>query len=421
MSETTRNDGSASGTADDTAGGPAGGPADGSAADGPVHRRTRVGRRSRRPKWRWRWPVRLGVVAVVVVAGLVIADHVDLNEYVLTPGDAQAVDPLVTVPAGMGHKVHGAVLLTDVYVTQVTALSYLRWRLDGNAQLVPATTLLGPGTPATEMLTQGYLDMAQSQDAAKAAALTRLGYSVTERTAGTLIYGVQPGSPASRVLHVGQVVTAVGGTPTPDVCAFIGALAPLRPGTVVDLTVHQDRVTSDARQIPGAVVQRHVRLTSWPRSVQEPSTTTCPGNIPASHAYLGVQVETQKAFDYPFPVSIRTSTIGGPSAGLAMTLGIIDTLDGGHLTGGQRVAATGTIDPRGDVGDVGGVPQKTVAVEQAGATVFFVPSDEKSTAVAKATPSLHVYGVTSLGQVLSILHRLGGTVPPSHQVSAGAS
>ena len=94
-----------------------------------------------------------------------------------------------------------------------------------------------------------------------------------------------------------------------------------------------------------------------------------------------------------------------------MTLGIIDTLGGGHLTGGRTVAATGTITPAGNVGEVGGVPQKTVAVEAAGATVFFVPAAQVATARSKAVPSLRVFGVRTLAQVLAILHRLGGTVP----------
>ncbi len=73
---------------------------------------------------------------------------------------------------------------------------------------------------------------------------------------------------------------------------------------------------------------------------------------------------------------MHTQDIGGPSAGLAMTLGIIDKLSSGRLTGNRIVAATGTIDQYGNVGDVGGVAEKTIAVERAGATIFFVPSVE---------------------------------------------
>jgi PDZ domain-containing protein len=124
-----------------------------------------------------------------------------------------------------------------------------------------------------------------------------------------------------------------------------------------------------------------------------------------------VDVETQQDFTYPFPVAINTTDIGGPSAGLAMTLGIMDKLSTGDLTGRHVVAATGTIDASGDVGDVGGVAQKTIAVERAGATVFFVPPEEYSVARSKATSSLHVYSVSTLDQALHILRSLGGSVP----------
>jgi PDZ domain-containing protein len=94
-----------------------------------------------------------------------------------------------------------------------------------------------------------------------------------------------------------------------------------------------------------------------------------------------------------------------------MTLGIMDKLSSGRLTGNRIVAATGTIDQHGNVGDVGGVAEKTIAVEQAGATVFFVPRVEYGAAESKATPQLHVYAVNNLDQVLRILKGLGGKVP----------
>ena len=126
---------------------------------------------------------------------------------------------------------------------------------------------------------------------------------------------------------------------------------------------------------------------------------------------LGIDPQTQLDWHFPVDVTVHTQDIGGPSAGLAMTLGIMDKLSSGRLTGRRIVAATGTIDQHGNVGDVGGVAEKTIAVERAGATVFFVPSVELGAAESKATPQLHVYAVDNLNQVLRILKRLGGSVP----------
>jgi PDZ domain-containing protein len=107
-------------------------------------------------------------------------------------------------------------------------------------------------------------------------------------------------------------------------------------------------------------------------------------------------------------VSVNVNNIGGPSAGLAFTLGLLDTLSGGNLTGGRTISATGTICANGSVGDIGGLPQKTVAVENAHATVFLVPADQVNQAKQKATSSLHVFGVSTLAQALQDLESLGG-------------
>jgi PDZ domain-containing protein len=75
------------------------------------------------------------------------------------------------------------------------------------------------------------------------------------------------------------------------------------------------------------------------------------------------------------------------------------------------VAATGTIDQNGNVGDVGGVAEKTIAVENAGAHYFIVPQVEVATAKANASPGLHIIGVTTLHQALQALQRIGGAKP----------
>lgn len=360
---------------------------------------------------RRRWPFALAVVAIVLLVLVVVASRIDLNYYAITPGHAQPVGPLVKVPPGRAHRIDGPILLTDVYETRVSLLDYLPDKLDGDAQVLPSSEVLGPYTPPGQLTAEGYLEMSQAQAAAKAAAFTRLGYHVPERDVGTLIFGVVPGSPASAVLKVGQIVTAVDGTPTPGVCAFVGALDDFGPGHTVRLSVEQSTVTTQAVLKPGRTVVESLRLARRPASVGPATPTGCPGAPKASNGFLGVQIETQQDFTYPFPVSVDTSDIGGPSAGLAMTLSIIDKLSNGHVTGGRTVAATGTIDAQGVVGAVGGVAEKTIAVERAGATVFLVPPLEYATAQSKDIPSLHIYKVSTLDQALSILRGLGGHVP----------
>lgn len=85
---------------------------------------------------------------------------------------------------------------------------------------------------------------------------------------------------------------------------------------------------------------------------------------------IGVWPADTRKVKLPFEVGINTDLIGGPSAGLAFTLALIDELTPGELTGGIKVAATGTIDGDETVGAIGALRQKTVAVKASGAKVF---------------------------------------------------
>jgi len=355
-----------------------------------------------------RWPVVLAVVFVVIIAAGWIANQVPVNYYVITPGDATPVSQYIEVPPSLNHPLTGKILLTDVFVTKLNALNYLQYRfLESNNEVVSGPDLFGPTPNEGQYLDQGYLQMAQAQNFATASALTRLGYTVTSTNAGALIYGIAPHSPAARALKVAQVITAVNATPTPTDCSLIGVLHGVTPGTVVTLTVEESSINDIGQVVAGPTVQKQVRLAAPPKGLVD---TGC-GAPTQPTAYLGIDPETQQDWVFPVKVSVHTADIGGPSAGLAMSLGIIDSLSSGRLTGNRVIAATGTIDQNGNVGDVGGVAEKTIAVEQAGATVFFVPAVEKATAQAKATSQLHVYAVSNLDQVLRILKRLGGHVP----------
>jgi Lon-like protease len=125
--------------------------------------------------------------------------------------------------------------------------------------------------------------------------------------------------------------------------------------------------------------------------------------------FLGIRTATRDgAYDLPFPVAIDSGNVIGPSAGLAFTLAIIDLLTPGNLTGGLTVAVTGTIAPNGDVGRVGGVPQKAAAAIDAGATVYLVPVDEADEARQRAGDAMDVYAVANLAEALDVLAMLTG-------------
>ncbi|WOX24111.1 S16 family serine protease [Streptomyces solicathayae] len=110
-------------------------------------------------------------------------------------------------------------------------------------------------------------------------------------------------------------------------------------------------------------------------------------------------------------VTLHLEDIGGPSAGLLFSLGIVDKLDGngagGDLTGGRVVAGTGTIKADGTVGAVGGVSLKTQAAGRDGATVFLVPKAECSDAEAELPKGIRLIPVSTLKDAVASLTALG--------------
>lgn len=109
-------------------------------------------------------------------------------------------------------------------------------------------------------------------------------------------------------------------------------------------------------------------------------------------------------------VTLHLADVGGPSAGFLFSLGIVDKLDGdgagGDLTGGRTVAGTGTIEPDGTIGAVGGVSLKTQAAGRDGASVFLVPEAECSDARAELPKGMRLIPVSTLSDAVSSLRAL---------------
>jgi Lon-like protease len=350
-------------------------------------------------KRRW-WP---WAIFIVLVAAIAVASRWNLNYYAVTPGTAQSVQQFITVPADKAHPVAHPVLLTDVEIGRVTALDYLFYKLQSNVDLEKVVAVTG-GTAPSQLNDQGTLEMSQAEVDAKTSALRRLGYKVTATPSGAVIAGTYPGTPAYPVLEVGDVISAVDGTPTLTADALTSALHHYHAGQTIVLTVRKGGTAPPA-----------------PESITLKDTTINIGAAKPITLDLGIQVEDQVDYSFPFPVHIDVTNIGGPSAGLAMTLGVIDALTPGSLTGGHTVAATGTMDSQGNVGDVGGVPQKTIAVENAGASIFLVPPQEYKAAMSKDRPGLKIYAVSTLDQALADLAAHGGVVPPAPVASGPSS
>jgi PDZ domain-containing protein len=112
------------------------------------------------------------------------------------------------------------------------------------------------------------------------------------------------------------------------------------------------------------------------------------------------------AVNLPFPVRIEPQKVnGGSSAGLMFTLTVYDLVTPEDLTGGRTIAGTGTINLEGKVGPIGGVQQKVIGAEYAGAAYFLSPPENYEAARAVAR-RIKVIKVTTAAEAIQFLRSL---------------
>jgi PDZ domain-containing protein len=326
----------------------------------------------------------VSIIAGLLTLGMVAAAFVQVPYFLLAPGSVRSTEGLVSVEGHPTYQSDGQIDFTTVSVRKATALQALMGWLDPTVDVVDEETILG-GQTQDENRARNLQQMADSKEIATAVALEALGYEVDEQGSGALIVTVVPDTPAAGVLAPGDVVVSADGAPIQLSSDLVNVIGERRPGDVVTLGLQRsEHEREDVR----------VELVARP---DDPN-----------RAMLGVSLETFRLrYEFPFQVTIDSGSVGGPSAGLAFTLGVIDVLTPGSITGGLQVATTGTMDSSGAVGPVGGVQQKTVAVRRAGASLFLVPSSEFEEA-KKYAGDMQVATVDTLDDALRALASVGG-------------
>lgn len=336
-----------------------------------------------------------------------------INDYALTPGNATPVAPLVSIHGVKTNAHHDQIMLADVFERQLTVFEWLEAHVQSHVQIIPGGELVEPGESIAELDGQGFLEMSDAKKYAEAAAFRAVGWSVPSTSTGSVVTGVVEHSPASRAgLNVGDEIIAINGTSVRTSCQLISFIHMLAPKTSVTLRVDPASFSNSGTLTHLPTTTKHLTTGVVPAGV---SPSGCPGVTGADRSWLGVSLEDGVDFHLPATVRINTAHIGGPSAGLAMTLALINELSAGSLTGHHVIAATGTMDAAGNVGPVGGVEEKAVAVHRAGASYFFVPDAGGDVAAARDAhqPGLKIVPVTTLAQVLRDLRHLGGVAPKS--------
>ncbi len=340
-------------------------------------------------------PPRLGrraraalVVAFLALAVAAVMSLVHLPYVVMSPGPIENTlgttgsgTPLVEVTGARTYPTSGELDFTTVRVlggpgAAVDGWDVLRGWLDPSSAVIDEDRVFPPGVTSSEVEKQNAAEMAGSQQEAIAVALRSLDVPVEERI---VVVGVGPNAPSGDALRGGDEILRVDGTRVASVAAVQKAVRAHAAGEKVTLVVRRG----------GA--RREVTATT--------------GDV-AGQAALGVYLRSD--FTFPYVVKIDAGNVGGPSAGMMFSLAVRDLLTPGAMTGGAKVAGTGTISDDGTVGPIGGVRQKLVGAERGGADWFLAPADNCGEVVGHVPDGLHVVRVGTYDDAVAAVSAIAG-------------
>ncbi|HEU0304607.1 MAG TPA: S16 family serine protease [Gaiellaceae bacterium] len=326
-------------------------------------------------------PLRLLVAgAVLGVVTLGVLWLAPSDDYLLLPDEAHPVAPLVTVETPKRGGGKDGIYFVDLLQRRATLLESFFPSIRDGSTLVPEERLNPHGIAESVRKQADLGQMARSQEIAAAVALRQLGYDVEVRERGAFVVSVFEDLPAVGKVSPGEVIVAVDGRPVRSTSDLQQLIAANPPGTEIALTLENREH------------RRRVRL------------TTAPNPELPKRSVIGVLVEPAADIRLPIDVSIDAGSIGGPSAGLAFALDVMEKL-GTDVDHGRRVAATGELSLDGSVHRVGGMKQKTIGARAADVDVFLVPVENVAEARRHAG-DLRIVPVRSLPQAVRALSRI---------------
>lgn len=314
-----------------------------------------------------------GFVAVLCAAVIAV---VPAHYAVLSPGPATNAlgtsngQRLIQVTGHPTYPTTGALDFTTVRVyggpgTHVNLFIAVKAWLSGSDAVIPEELEFPKNKTTQQIDQQNAQDMTTSQEDAATAALRELGITVPEvitvasRTAN---------APAAKVLRDGDIITSIDGVQLTSNDQLHAAIEKHKPGAVLKL----------------GLIRNKKALTVLAKTTKDGDRTL-----------LGITPGI--TFKMPFAVKIDTHDVGGPSAGTMFALAVYDTLTPGSLTGGKRIAGTGTIDPHdGAVGAIGGIAQKMIGAKDAGAQWFLAPDSNCDEVVGHVPDGLRVVKISTL-------------------------
>lgn len=313
-------------------------------------------------------------VTIILLAGLTF---VPLPYVTLAPGPATNVlgtvdgTPVLTIDGAPTYPTDGALDFTTVAFDggpgrKVTVYEVLGGWLSPDVDVVSESLYFPPDTTEEQVEAENTEMMNDSQVVAAATALRALG---TDVPTTVVVAGVTEDGPSAGRLEQGDEVVSVAGTAVTTASEVREVVQPLPAGTDVDIVVRRDGV----------------------ERTETVTTASYEGR-----SIIGVLLGLD--YDLPVTVTLNTGSVGGPSAGLMFSLAIYDTLTPGSLTGGRRIAGTGTIQDDGSVGPISGIAQKLVGAHDAGARWFLAPADECKDTVGRVPQGMTVVRVSTFDE-----------------------
>ena len=328
----------------------------------------------------------LSISFVIAVGFIVKTDNA-----ALMPGSARDTEALVSVSGLETFPSDGEIFYTTVRVrVNLSFWEDIWYSRNDEIQIIESQAVLGDRTQ-DENRERNLVLMADSKSIAVAVALEELGYDALG-SSGIWIGGISEGEAADGVFEIGDVIVALNGESLVTSTGLIESLRGFSPGDEVTFTVQQAE-SGDPEDIT-------VVLGSHPDD--------------SNRGFLGVSPQDVLFVDPDIGVDVMIDSgeVGGPSAGLAFTLAVLDNLTEGELTGGLDLAVTGTIAADGSVGPVGGVAQKAAAVRDLGLKTFIVPASLGEDVIKEVRDvvdgEVEIIPVSTLEEALTALAGLGG-------------
>jgi len=322
-----------------------------------------------------------GLVLLALVAAILV--FTPSERYIFLPDEAHSVAPRVVVEGERPDPDGGGIFYVNVIVRKATLLERLVPGLQEGSTLVEEHVIRPPGVSEADRRRADRNAMSQSQKVAAAVALRALGRNVRTRSTGVLVSGVFPETPAAGKLRQSEIIVAIDGEPV---------------RTVADLR----RLIG--RRKPGEPVRLRIRSSEGLRAV-ELKTIADPDR--PGRPVIGISPDQAAEIELPLAVKIDLGDVGGPSAGLAFALDLMEEL-GRRIDRGYKVAATGAIELDGTVLPIGGVKQKTIGARRSRVDIFLVPAGENARDARRYAEGLRVVPVKNFQQALRAL----ATLPP---------